>query len=274
VASCSTPAVLTAEGAGQSASGTAQDRAGNSASATSIGINIDRTPPTIAGTRTPANANGWNNDDVVVTFACADALSGVETCGATAVFGGEGAGLSVSRIATDRARNASSTTVSGVNIDRTKPTIAFSGNAGIYGVDQTVAIGCAASDALSGIATTTCPAVASAPGYSFVTANATLVTRSASATDRAGNATTSATSFTVVVAYGGMCELTKAFATDATTGASLCAQLAAAASADEKGNESAKWNAIDAYQKQVQAEIGHAFTSAQAATLISLSKLL
>lgn len=41
-------------------------------------IKIDSTPPRIAPSRTPAaNANGWNNSDVTVSFACTDALSGL-----------------------------------------------------------------------------------------------------------------------------------------------------------------------------------------------------
>jgi len=274
LASCSAPVVLSAEGAAQSASGSARDPAGNTASAVVSGIDIDRTAPTIVGTPTAANVNGWSNDDVVVTFACADALSGVESCGATAVIVDEGAGLSVSRGATDRAGNASTATVAGVNIDRTEPTIAFSGNASAYEVDHTVAITCAATDALSGVATTTCPAVASAPAYSFVTANPTVVTRTATATDLAGNTTSASTSFTVTVTYSGVCALTGSFSTSATVGESLCAQLSAAAMADSRGSEIAKGNAIASYQNEVQAQVGRAFTSAQAATLISLSKLL
>ncbi|PYX91440.1 MAG: hypothetical protein DMG67_10135, partial [Acidobacteria bacterium] len=72
------PTVLSAEGANQSVSGMCTDQAGNTASATISGINIDKTPPTITGSRTPApNANGWNNTDVTVTFQCVDALSGL-----------------------------------------------------------------------------------------------------------------------------------------------------------------------------------------------------
>jgi hypothetical protein len=274
VQSCSAPAVVTAEGAGQSASGSAQDRAGNSASAAATGINIDRTAPTIAGTRTPANATGWNNDDVVVTFACADGLSGVETCGTTAVFGGEGAALSVTRAATDRAGNASSTTVSGVNIDRTKPAIAFSGNAGTYTVAQSVTITCSATDALSGIAGTTCPSVVSEPAYTFATTRSTSVTRAATATDSAGNAASATTSFTVAVSYTSLCELTRSFSTDSLTSDVLCAMLSGAAVAESKGQETAKGTALSAYRQTVQLQIGHAFTSAQATALVDLSKLL
>jgi hypothetical protein len=67
IASCSAPVTLSSEGAGLSASGTCTDRAGNvSAVATASGINIDKTPPVIVPTVSPApNAAGWNNTSPV-----------------------------------------------------------------------------------------------------------------------------------------------------------------------------------------------------------------
>src|SRR5262245_45211925 len=47
IASCPPPVTVTAEGAGQSVSGTATDKAGNSSS-TSVTLNIDKTQPTVA----------------------------------------------------------------------------------------------------------------------------------------------------------------------------------------------------------------------------------
>jgi transcription elongation factor len=56
------------------------DLAGNVAR-TSVLVNIDRTPPGIVEkSRTPAaNAAGWNNGDVTVTWSCSDALSGAHS---------------------------------------------------------------------------------------------------------------------------------------------------------------------------------------------------
>jgi probable HAF family extracellular repeat protein len=79
VASC-TPAtlVLTAEGAGQSATATAVDQAGNSASATIGGINIDKTAPTLACSASPNELWPANHKMVAVQAAVSvnDALSG------------------------------------------------------------------------------------------------------------------------------------------------------------------------------------------------------
>src|SRR5207245_362294 len=76
IASCPAPIVVSTDGANQTFTGTAADRAGNQATAT-ISISIDASAPTItAAAAPPPNAVGWNNTDVTVTFTCADTLSG------------------------------------------------------------------------------------------------------------------------------------------------------------------------------------------------------
>ncbi|MGB8019936.1 MAG: hypothetical protein WCF04_01770, partial [Candidatus Nanopelagicales bacterium] len=91
IATCTLPQTFTTEGSDQSALGMATDRAGNSAATTVAGINLDLTPPTITGAAAPApNAAGWNNSNVVVTFTCTDALSGVASCTEPVTLGAEG----------------------------------------------------------------------------------------------------------------------------------------------------------------------------------------
>jgi hypothetical protein len=87
------------------------------------GINIDRTPPVITGLRTPvANANGWNNVDVTVTFGCADMLSGVGVGPLTPqVVSAEGADQSRTGACIDRAGNSASATVGAISIDKSPP---------------------------------------------------------------------------------------------------------------------------------------------------------
>src|SRR5262249_10043382 len=47
------------------------DKAGNTENEKSVPVQIDLTPPTIKDTQSPAaNAKGWNNTDVTVTFTC------------------------------------------------------------------------------------------------------------------------------------------------------------------------------------------------------------
>ncbi|HEX6354452.1 OmpL47-type beta-barrel domain-containing protein [Actinophytocola sp.] len=117
VDSCSAPTVL-GEGANQSATGTAVDAAGNSSQAGVHGINVDKTAPVLTGT---PSATGWQSDDVVVTWTCVDAGSGVVESPAPSTVTGEGENLSASATCVDRAGNSVTATVSGIAIDRAAP---------------------------------------------------------------------------------------------------------------------------------------------------------
>jgi hypothetical protein len=80
VAICPPPVVVSTEGANQQITGTATDRAGNSASAT-ITINLDKTPPVL--TMPSLAASYIYNSSLTFTFSATDALSGVATSQAT-----------------------------------------------------------------------------------------------------------------------------------------------------------------------------------------------
>jgi microsomal dipeptidase-like Zn-dependent dipeptidase len=121
---------FTTEGTGLTQSVSTADVAGNVASAASPAIHLDKTAPTIVGSRTPAaNASGWNNTPVSVSFSCSDSLSGTEACSAPSTLGGEGANQSQDGLARDRAGNTASATVSGINIDLTPPVVTCSNTA-------------------------------------------------------------------------------------------------------------------------------------------------
>jgi len=69
---------LSQEGEGQSVAVITIDRAGNEAEIIIDGINIDMTSPVITVARTPvANANGWYNGPVAVTYNVTEKLSGI-----------------------------------------------------------------------------------------------------------------------------------------------------------------------------------------------------
>lgn len=158
IAICPAAVVVSGEGANQVISGTAT--AGNTAEA-SVTLNIDKTAPIVTASQSPdANARGWNNGPVVVTFAATDALSGVEpgTLSAPVTLSGDGANQSVPRQARDLAGNVGSVTRAGINIDQARPiiTVALSpdpGPGGFAAVPVTAHFSC--SDALSGVLT--CP---------------------------------------------------------------------------------------------------------------------
>jgi hypothetical protein len=188
VAFCPAPVTVSNEGANQVVSGTATDRAGNSATA-SVTINLDKTPPSIAATPVPAaNSFGWNSTSVIVNFLCTDALSGIATCSSPVTLSKEGARQIVTGSATDRAGNSSSTTAT-INIDEAPPAITAIASpgpnaAGWNNSDVTVSFTCA--DALSGIAI--------CPQSQVVNTEGTNQTASGTAFDKAGNsATASAT---------------------------------------------------------------------------------
>jgi hypothetical protein len=195
VASCGPNATLSGEGGSQSVGGTAVDNAGNTASTTVSGINIDKTAPTISGSASPAaNGAGWNNTDVTVSFTCGDILSGVASCGLAQTLSSEGAGQSVTGTAVDNAGNSDSATVSGINIDKTAPSVALVGGpaagGSYYFGSVPGAPTCSASDGLSGLAS-----ACSVGGYSAAVGTHTVT---ASATDKAGNSASDSATYTVL----------------------------------------------------------------------------
>ena len=148
-----TSAKTLGHGANQSASGTATDAAGNTASATKGGINIDKIAPTLTGAAQGTPSNGWYTGDVTVAWTCSDdGGSGIDgTCPGASTIGGEGSDLGAGASVSDKAGNSTSTTVGGIKIDRTAPTTASSLPAAKYGAWHagTVKVTLTATDNLS-----------------------------------------------------------------------------------------------------------------------------
>ncbi|HEV2762914.1 MAG TPA: MBG domain-containing protein, partial [Pyrinomonadaceae bacterium] len=134
-----------------------KDAAGNSEVAQTVTVKLDKTAPVISDvTRTPANAQGWNNTDVVASYTASDAGSGFasgQTEGGSLTFSDEGANQSRNINATDLAGNTATTEVGGINIDKTAPVIEATRtapNAAGWNNSDVVA-SYSASDALSGL---------------------------------------------------------------------------------------------------------------------------
>jgi len=186
VSSGPTPATdsVTTNGASVTKTATATDALGNSGTG-SVTVNLDKTAPTITGSRLPAaNAFGWNNADVTVSFSCSDGLSGVKSCTGPTTLSSNGAGQSVTGAAVDVADNTTSASVSNINIDKAPPTLSGApvgspNGAGWYNSNVAVLWTCA--DLLSGI-NGACPA------NSSITGEGTGLTASTSVSDKAGNA--------------------------------------------------------------------------------------
>src|SRR5262249_36049428 len=172
------------------------DKAGNVEATKSVQILIDLTKPSIsASADRVANANGWYNGPVTVTFSCADVLSGIASCADPQTVSTSG---SVTGTAVDNAGNTQSVTLN-INIDTTAPTISFNGVAdgAVYTLGQVPAASCTANDSLSG------PASCSGT-LSGGTANGVgSFTYTATATDKAGNKTTQSITYRVIYRFDG-----------------------------------------------------------------------
>ena len=278
VASKSEPVTISTEGKDQAVTGTCADNAGNTAR-TSFAISIDKTPPGITrSSRTPANANGWNNTDVAVTWSCTDsgAGSGVVAATVTKTVSSEGSNQSATGICTDQAGNTASDTQTGINIDKTAPALTLATNAASYTVDQTVSVTCTATDSLSTLASTTLSGVSSVrtcqsvsrPAYEFTVGTNTL---SATASDKAGNSSNKTATFSVQVTAASLGNLTTQFVTNAGVASALTSQSNAIAAAP---TAAAKAGALTAYKNAVEAQIGKTLTAEQAAILIRLAGAL
>ena len=183
----------------------AVDKASNIETARQVVVKIDKTPPTITGSGSPeANANGWNNTDVTVSFSASDSLSGLDTCSGPTVLSGEGSGQSVTGTATDKAGNSASTTVGDINIDKTPPIITInSPQAKNYLTSESLTIDFSVTDALSGVASSTTTLDDKPVASGDIISLAALAgnhTLTVSAQDEAGNNNTTSVSFTVVMA--------------------------------------------------------------------------
>jgi hypothetical protein len=184
--------------------------AGGSSGPVTVTIGRDATPPTIDPTAaladaTSYSAGSWTNQDVTVTYSCADNLSGVVSCPAADVLTDETTtdGTDVSRDVSDAAGNKGSSGSINVRIDKTAPKVTVTGvsDSGFYVTGSVPAPGCDSLDELSGLATSATLFVSSATvnGVGSVTATCS------GALDNAGNSGSDAASY--IVAYGGLSEI-------------------------------------------------------------------
>jgi len=228
----------------------------------------DTTPPVIQPqiTGTLGN-NGWYTSNVSVNWSVTDTESGIATstgCGTTSLTA-DIAGVTLTCAATNGAGLQTSVPVT-IKIDKTPPTVTYSGNLGTYAVGQTVNITCAPADALSGVASTTCANISgtfSAGSHTF----------SATATDNAGNQGSGSTTFTVG-GYDSLISLVNQFETKPGVAANMVATLQGAQTAAAGGNAKSADNQLNSFINQVMAQSGKSLTAAQAALLIQLATAL
>lgn len=233
----------------------------------------DTDAPVATPTQAPAaNGAGWNSGDVTVSWNWADEAggSGIDTgaCTTTSVSSGQGT-IALSATCADVAGNIGTASAT-VKVDSSAPAVAFSGNAGTYTVDDTVTIGCSATDAVSGIASSTCPTV-SASAVSFGLGAHTLT---ATATDEAGNTTTVSTTFTVVLNASGLCALVHQLSSSEDVADGLCDKIRQIAAASAAGKTKVASNVLGALGNQLRAQTGKALTAAEATLIAGLAAQL
>jgi len=183
----------------------AVDIAGNVETAHTLIVRIDLTSPTITSSQAPpANAAGWNNSNVTVSFSCADDFSGVASCTSAVVVSTEGANQTETGTVTDLAGN-SATTTRLINLDKTPPSLTMPSLASSYLLNATFTFTFGASDSLSGLAS-----MQGTLNGSPVTSGSTLTlthlgtnTFTLTATDVAGNTATRSSTFAVVYNFIG-----------------------------------------------------------------------
>ena len=96
----------------------------------SVTVKVDGSLPTINANATPAaNAFGWNNGTVTVSFPCSDAFSGIAAggCPDPVAVANETDGMTVTGSVMDNVGHAASDSSRVIKIDKTKPTIAGAG---------------------------------------------------------------------------------------------------------------------------------------------------
>jgi hypothetical protein len=117
-------------------------------------LGVDNDPPSVTEFASPsANAFGWNNTDVGISFLCSDATSGIAICPASFVLTSEGLNQIAQGTAFDRAGNSTTSSIQ-VSIDKTAPTITAgqSPSANAFNWNNTpVTVNFSCADNLSGV---------------------------------------------------------------------------------------------------------------------------
>jgi Concanavalin A-like lectin/glucanases superfamily/Bacterial Ig-like domain (group 2)/IPT/TIG domain/Glucodextranase, domain B len=114
-------------------SGTASITAavGSASAFVTLNVATAATPPTVTVQAwPPANSNGWNDSNVLVTFTCAAGSSNVVSCPGPQTATTEGTGQVINGTVTDASGGSASASVT-LNIEKTLPTITVS-----YPTDQ------------------------------------------------------------------------------------------------------------------------------------------
>jgi hypothetical protein len=168
--------------------------------------------------------------------------------------------------ATDLAGNSASSTTTFRVVERVPPEIIYSDNAGVYAVNEPVAITCTATDNHQ-LVWADCVDI-TGPAWAFGLGTHTY---SASARDWSGNTGSGSTSFDVIVTYPSLSSLTSEWVTKDGVTTGLLGMLNAAARAEARGNVKAEANILEEYRSLLLAQSGKSIAEESAQTLVDLS---
>ncbi|TYC03947.1 DUF1349 domain-containing protein [Micromonospora sp. WP24] len=245
------------------------DKAGNVEATKTAAVKIDATAPVTSATFAPANDEGWHDGTIPVVLTSTDAGSGVKTVewsldgGAWTPYSepvevtGDGEHELLFR-STDSAGNAETLKSAVLRIDGTKPTLLVSGLADgqLYGDSQDVRVSWQAVDPTSGIASVA--GELDGRPYASGTLQAMyelplgLHELTVTATDKAGNETTSEVRFFVTTSFRDMQNLLDRFKATSRLSAKahkqLTEKLDAARKAEAAGNDNKAIKQLTAFR--------------------------
>ncbi len=262
------PMVVSGDGA-HSVRFRSTDNAGNIEATKSVEVRIDTTAPVTTATFAPPNHAGWHNGAVPVTLAATDAGSGVTSVDwsldggpwtpytTTVNVAGDGEHELLYK-ATDAAGNVETLKSAIVKIDGARPTVMVSGLADgqLYGDSQDVRVTFQAVDPLSGIAGT----IGKLDGVDYRSGTLQAMFELdlglhelvVTATDRAGNVTTTNVRFFVNTSFRDMQALLDRFKATGWLSANahkqLGAKLSAARKAEAAGNDARAIRELQAFR--------------------------
>lgn len=263
------PFVLTTEGA-NTVYYRSIDYEGNVEATQSRIISIDKTPPVITGApTTPANSYGWYNTDVVVHFDATDTVSGVYWMTPDQMLSAEAANQSVSGTAIDMAGNSAIYTVTGINIDKTAPTVTITSPAATtYNNTDSFNIGWGVTDGLSGVAseggTLDGSPVSNGQMINLLIVAAGPHTVTVTGVDQAGNLGSASVTFQVHVDPDGLLASLEYMCAQGWIDAGQCnslrAKLLAALADIDRGRLNAAENTLNAFVRELEAQVGKHLT--------------
>ncbi len=190
---------LTTEGGAQSvtSTGACTDRAGNAADAITVAdINIDMTAPTATSSIASGTlgADGWYTSDVTVSTTGADDVSEPVVCTADQTQTADTTEVTLESSCTNAAGLTTAAKAITVKVDKTAPVLAPQLSTEEVDQHASVTVSPNATDAMSGVATSSCGAVD--------TSSVGTHTVDCTATDAAGNASTATLEYEVVAVAG------------------------------------------------------------------------